>query len=33
MSKKTIYKFTVNKEEEVEEQEVSEIVNQETKEK
>jgi len=33
MSKKTIYKFTVNKEEEVEEQEVSEIVNKETKEK
>lgn len=33
MSKKTIYKFTINKEEEVEEQEVSEIVNKETKEK
>ena len=33
MSKKTIYKFTVNKEEEVEEQEVSEVINKETKEK
>ena len=30
MSKKTIYKFTVNKEEEVEEQEVSEVKNKET---